>query len=367
MMPRFIVASLALSPFVGAACTSFSVDAPAANEMDAGSDAPSRSDADDADALTRPSDAGPLRRLFVIGGAIDQGSTEKTYVGSIDPGGAITWRGGPSLSTALANGCAAAVGDRIHFVGGTENSGAIPPGALMRPDDVAPKWTDDVAPAESRILQGCAVDHDRLYVTGGSKGEAGPMMTTEVAAAGVDGRFQWSAGTNLLEGLQGHGAAIVSGRLFAIGNSFPCDSQISSASILTDGGLTAWVDAGSLPASRSEAAVVSGADRIYIVGGLRGPMPCGQPSGSIDVLLIDPTTGLIKGATAERLLPETRTSHMATIVGGRLYVLGGNAGASRSLTRSVISAVVLPDQSLGAWREESNLPVALSRFGLAVY
>ena len=223
-MPRFIVASLALSPFVGAACTSFSVDAPAANEMDAGSDAPSRSDADDADALTRPSDAGPLRRLFVIGGAIDQGSTEKTYVGSIDPGGAITWRGGPSLGAALANGCAAAVGDRIHFVGGTENSGAIPPGALMRPDDVAPKWTDDVAPAESRILQGCAVDHDRLYVTGGSKAAAGPRVTTEVAAAGVDGRFQWSAGTNLLE-------------------------------------------------------------------------------------------GLIKGATAERLLPETRTSHMATIDG----------------------------------------------------
>ena len=132
MVPRFIVASIALSPFVGAACTSFSVDAPAANEMDAGADAPSRSDADDADALTGPSDAGPLRRLFVIGGATDHGFTEKTYVGSIDLGGAITWRGGPSLGTALANGCAAAAGDRIHFVGGTGDFGAIPPGALMR-------------------------------------------------------------------------------------------------------------------------------------------------------------------------------------------------------------------------------------------
>ena len=97
-MPRFIVASLALSPFVGAACTSFSVDAPPANEMDGGSDAPSRSDADDADALTRPSDAGPLRRLARPSGngpPVNPKRTGPTAVGtSWKRGRSILGRGG---------------------------------------------------------------------------------------------------------------------------------------------------------------------------------------------------------------------------------------------------------------------------------
>ena len=362
-MPRFVVGLLALSALVGAACASFSsTDAPAAN----GSDASSNDAAADSgsDAPTAPEDAGPPPRLFVIGGATDTGVTKKTYIGTIAPGG-IDWRPGPPLGTAVASGCAAALGDRIHLVGGYDIVGAATSGALMRPDDVVPKWTADVAPADLRVSQGCAVDRGRLYVTGGEQVHASPKVTTEVAAAGVDGDLMWSAGTNLLGGIQDHASAIVSGRLFVLGNSFPCSSQISAASILADGGLAAWTDAGALRETGNQAAVVSLADRIYLVGGYRGS-GCGSASDSIDVLLIDPT-GTVRGIIGDRLLPETRTNHQAAIVGGRLYVLGGNVGVSTIRTRSVISAVVRADQTLGPWKEESSLPVAVSRFALAVY
>ena len=157
----------------------------------------------------------------------------------------------------------------------------------------------------------------------------------------------------------------MSDRLFVLGNGLPCDSRIGAASILADGGLADWTDAGALPDVRSRAAAVSLADRIYILGGYRGT-GCGSPSDAIDVLLIGPT-GTVSGPVGERLLPEARTKHRAVIDGSRRYDLGGNVGASNRVTRSVISTEVRPDHTLGPWKEESSLPVAVSLFALAVY
>jgi hypothetical protein len=344
-----------------AACSSFSADESPYPNADAGDG--STISTDDGPSADAPVDAGPPKSFFVIGGQTDVGSSKVTYVGALEPGG-IVWREGPPLAVAVSAGCAATIDDRILLVGGTDPQGSILGAQSMRPSDPNAQWAPETAPIDPRQAHACVAAAGRLYVTGGGAPFSSVQKaTTEIAVASVDGGLLWSNGPALPAAIQDHVSVAGFDWLYVLGG-YPCRSQIHSASI-TGGGLGAWTDAGALRDTRYGAAAAALDDRIFVIGGLGGTA-CSTGSAAVDVLRVDPQ-GSVVSISGDRLIPDPRNNHRAAVVNGRLYVLGGNTGGGTPTpTRSVISAEIQADKSLGPWKEEERLPIALARFALVV-
>ena len=91
-------------------------------------------------------------------------------------------------------------------------------------------------------------------------------------------------------------------------------------------------------------------DRVYLLTGADG-------STAVYFARINPD-GSLGGWTATASLPQSRQNFAAAAYDlgdgwGYVYVSGGNAGGTRD---SVQDAVVLPDGSLGTWRDTTLLP-----------
>jgi hypothetical protein len=365
--PHQISLAAVIASLVAAACGSFSGDdSPAAG--DAGD--PSSPDGGGNDGSDdrgggeagRP-DAGPAKSFFVIGGQTATTESNKTYIGTIDTTG-ITWKEGPTLDIAQQAGCAATIDDRLFLIGGRAGPALV--GALtLQPADPAAQWVGTSAPVDPRQGHACAATSSRIYVSGGGAAfSATQKQTTETALASGDGGLTWTSGPDLPAVTQDHASVALNGRVFVLGG-YTCHAEVQAAAIAADGSLGAWSAAGALAEGRYGLAAAAFDDRIVVTGGLGGNA-CSAGSSSVDVLQID-AQGKVVGTSGERLLPDPRTYHGSAVVNGRLYVLGGNLGSGTIVpTRSVISAEIMTDKSLGPWRDEAGLPVALSRFALTV-
>src|SRR5256885_4281292 len=75
---------------------------------------------------------------------------------------------------------------------------------------------------------------------------------------------------------------------------------------------------------------------------------------------------LISSWTAEQALPAPRRGHGAAVVGGVLYVFGGEAGNGFLVQSTVFAAPIAGSGALGAWTTAPALPTADYVFGKAV-
>ena len=131
----------------------------------------------------------------------------------------------------------------------------------------------------------------------------------------------------------------------------------------------AWTATAPLPAARGFSAAVAangtnslvpGYGNLYVLGGLDD---AGAATGTVTFASLNadgtiPTTGA--GAWAATTpLPQPLYAHGAVLFHGRIYVAGGYDATGAPVAK-VWSAKIAADGTLGAWRAELDLPVALA-------
>ena len=159
------------------------------------------------------------------------------------------------------------------------------------------------------------------------------------------------------------GGNIASSATATNGKALNTDAVYMSRLDNTTGGLaSAWTATTALPAKRGFSAAVfankfnsfaGGNGHVYVLGGLDSQ---GTATTTVYHAAVNDDGGL--GAWAETTaLPQALFAHGAVVVRGRIYVAGGNDTAGNPI-KTVYTAPVKSDGSLGAWTQLADLPEA---------
>ncbi len=194
-----------------------------------------------------------------------------------------------------------------------------------------------------------AVNHQGyVYVAGGWNGAALDQVYS--AQAFNDGSLNpWSGTTSLPEVDQGPGLTVHDGYLFASTHN----GEMYSAPIVGNGVVGAWR---SEPAAGFEKGGRLGTEAhngyLYQFGGWPD-----ADNQEVFISAID-ASGHLTGWSQTTSMPQGRQHTSVHFHNDRAYLVGGITGWG-SILDSVYSAPVNPDGTLGAWRQEANLPTTL--------
>jgi len=148
--------------------------------------------------------------------------------------------------------------------------------------------------------------------------------------------------------------ATLDGKVYLLGG-LDSRGRILSSVAEYDSSTAAWTNKASLPQSVALAAAAANESAIYLVGG--------RSKGAIlaDIVVYDPTAD-----SWSQMEPMTiaRWSHMAAIVGQKLYVMGGIKG--KGSTRRTLDSVEILDLETGTWTAGESLPGAVHSSAVAV-
>jgi choice-of-anchor C domain-containing protein len=128
-----------------------------------------------------------------------------------------------------------------------------------------------------------------------------------------------------------------------------------------DGSLGPWTAASAMLLPRSNHAVMSVGNRIYVLGGVNHCM-LSDTTPSVEWALVNPDGSLGNWQTTSSMTTG-RFQHGAVAVGNHIYAIGGGAAGPIAFN-SVERTVVNPDGSLGPWQATS--PLVFARYYLAV-
>lgn len=185
-----------------------------------------------------------------------------------------------------------------------------------------------------------------LYIVGGFDGAG--LSNAYTAAVSADGSLGgWSATTALPAADTGVGLAIYNGWAYV---------ALASGAVyrapVTSGGLGTWIAETPVEPSASYSGVVkANAGHLYLFGGFG--------SSARNILQIAPinSDGSL-GAWGVGSLPLQLFRPSVQFQGGRVYLAGGR-GPSTMVVSFSYSAAVNADGTLGAWRQEADLPAPL--------
>ena len=119
-----------------------------------------------------------------------------------------------------------------------------------------------------------------------------------------------------------------------------------------------WADRAALPEPNSEFAVGQLGDRIYVVGG--------YPSTRITVATVQVYDAGKDAWTLATPIPQPLNHPMAATVGGKLYVIGGQATAfGRADSARFLDTVFIYDPATEAWTRGAPMPTARSSGAVA--
>ncbi|MGA2127573.1 MAG: DUF6519 domain-containing protein [Xanthobacteraceae bacterium] len=224
----------------------------------------------------------------------------------------------------LGGGALVAFDGRLHFLGGHHRDGHR--SARHRCYDPATDEWHSLAPLGApRTALAAAVLGNLLFAVGGSVRQNGdPIAEVECYSAEED---RWTARSPLPHPTADAAAAASGGRLYMFGGNVAhllglmhaasADVHVYSPSA------DRWSSASPLAAPRSGARAIAAEDRIYVVGGERGP------DDPAPVELLDPTTG----RWLEAPQPDNpRLMAGVALLDGTLRLLGGIDAAGPTAT-----------------------------------
>lgn len=186
--------------------------------------------------------------------------------------------------------------------------------------------------------------------------------------------FRLKQCTELPEGRQMHGAAVIGPRLYVFGgatNQGGWENSVISAEITSDGNLAPWRVETAMPERRHyiSASIEVVNDRIYVVGGALAEARDSKEettrrTQTILWTAVRPDGTLEPWKTSEPF-PGTARSCLATSSNDRfIYIIAG--ATPQGITNTVLRAAIGPDNSPGQWAEVSKLPTPLWFHGSAI-
>jgi N-acetylneuraminic acid mutarotase len=223
---------------------------------------------------------------------------------------------------------------------------AVPPTAAATATSADGIWTTMAdMPTGRWELSTCVVD-GKIYAIGGAGPVFQALRTVEVYDPATD---TWTTKSEMPTARQGLSTSVVNGKIYAIGGG--AASSASYASIETfstveeyDPATDTWTAKSEMPTARlcHHASVVNG--RIYIIGGADASTPKVGHVWTVEVY--DPVTDTW---TQKGDMPRSRASGFSSVVDGKIYIIGGYGGPQR---------VEEYDPSTDTWVTKSEMPSA---------
>lgn len=201
-----------------------------------------------------------------------------------------------------------------------------------------------------------------LVIAGGMSGSA-VVDKTFSAVVGEDGALsEWRAGPPVVHGRFHAGGFVADDALYVLGGFDAAHvwSDVVRATVKTDGTVSEWRTAGSLPGPRSHFSVSRIDGYVYLAGGLDKREETSFVPALRDVsrARVD-EDGSLTDWTPMPPLPVGLATHASFFFGGYLYVAGGISGVDAlKEEKRVWRAPVLEDHALGAWESATPLPRA---------
>ena len=204
------------------------------------------------------------------------------------------------------------------------------------------------------------VTSSRVFLLGGGTGSAAinTIHSAVIQADGTLGAFT-SAGT--LPTVLAHSSVVVtSSRVFLLGghNGSAAINTIFSATINSDGTLSEFTSAGTLPTVLAHSSVVVTSSRVFLLGGWVG-------SGNITNAIFSATInsdGTLSAFTSAGTLPSILYTSSVVVTSSRVFLLGGgfrDTPATVNAVDTIFSATINADGTLSTFTSAGTLPSVL--------
>ena len=185
-----------------------------------------------------------------------------------------------------------------------------------------------------------------VYVLGGRTAANEAESTVLRAQSRTDGTLDpWITTTSLPGGMHSHAVVSSAQRIYIVGgfNGFPQQS-VHSAAVGTNGSLSQWRTERPLPTARYASAAIATGDSIYVFGGYGN-----QPLSDVWRARIG-ADGVLGTWETDRNLITPLYRHAAVTHNGAIYIIGGRP-TTTSISRKVYRAAIQSDGALGIWTE----------------
>jgi RNA polymerase sigma factor (sigma-70 family) len=216
--------------------------------------------------------------------------------------------------------------------------------SLLAPAKGGGTWTRKADIPTGRHWPSAAVADGKIYVIGGGPGgaEGGYSAIVEEYDPAAD---TWMTCADKPTAVHALGAAAVDGIVYAIGGWSPTGQHSTVEAY--DPAVDKWTKKASMPTPRSGLSngVVVLDEKIYVIGGLLYP----KILSTVEVY--DPATDTW---TRKADMPTPRFDHAACVIDSRIYVSGGTSGWPRSAMP--LSTVEVYDPASDTWTQSSDMP-----------
>jgi hypothetical protein len=239
-------------------------------------------------------------------------------------------------------------------------------GFLAWPSLAAP-WVQTTSLPDAYIGQSLVYVSGYLYQAGGASGingvtDGANVFYAQVHSNGTIG--SWNSGTPLPEPAIYHAGVAANGFVYVIGGETynPIDgitisSNVYYAKTNLDGSLGSWQTASSLPNTLQFLNASVWSNRIYVIGGFDGNyLQSNVYSATIK------SDGSLSAWTAQTPMPVPIYTQ-AQAANGYLYVLGGAINGGSVIVNTVYYTKINADGTLAGWNQTSSLPQPESIFG----
>ncbi len=213
--------------------------------------------------------------------------------------------------------------------------------SLLAPARGGGTWTQKADMPTARYIPGSAVVDGKIYVIGGASVQYGFTGAVEEYNPATDA---WTTRADMPTARQWLTAAAVDGIIYAIGgNQGGRDlSTVEAYDPTTD----MWTRKADMLTPRNSPAAVAVDSRIYVIGGLFGTVAL--PA----VEAYDPATDTW---TTKADMPTARLHFDACVIDGRIYVFGGASGFPE-VDWPTLSSVEVYDPATDTWTQASDMP-----------
>lgn len=171
---------------------------------------------------------------------------------------------------------------------------------------------------------------------------------------------QWNTTAALPEGVASRNAVVHGDFVYLVGGKNASENPIATiygARIRADGGLENWTVAGQLPLPLYLHAAVVADDALFVIGGWDGKTTRAEVWRAAFT-----NDGKVGAWTPMPAYPIAVDLHDATVLNGRIYVVGGWDGVQ---ALGGVYAARIEGSSLGPWQRVGDLPQTLYRLAIA--
>jgi N-acetylneuraminic acid mutarotase len=298
-------------------------------------------------------------QLYVLGGygsSDELRSIEQTTVhadGTIDSFATSAIE----LSTKRQSFSVVHVGNYLYALSGQSLPGGALPASCERASLHGGDLSSFVSYPETLVAQAghhALVSGNHVYVFAG-------LAATQHAAVQTTGELTaFSSGPSLVTPRAGAAVARVWNHLYVIGGHTASTTALATferSTLADDGALGAFATypVTSLATARDRAAAVVIGEKLIVIGGTNAS---GNALSTVEHATINPGGSLGPSATlAGVTLATPRSGHTVTVIGSRVYVVGGHDNAGQSLA-TIESATIEADGSLSTFQVVGSLQSA---------